>query len=251
MTIVAGRSKDSRDGFLEPTNKPDTPIVRLPYRPRFSQKQGECWVGMRRTHKVGPTDDRAWCYQEGLIARRMLIFGEQQLSFRYRERHVFEDGSWRSISDEDDDRYCLSFLSQYLPPSEAFENGKLPRESEVGIESRKANSRRAFDSITNRWYDVAEEYSIRSTHDPADTHGACSGLVLRFHQAFTELFNLEPGRPRYIAGLWDIDMLNGLLWITDPSLSAVPRRQAEGGSCEDIRRAPTWSWMALTGPKYQ
>ena len=206
---------------------------------------------MRRNYKIGPTDYRAWCFQEGLIARRMLIFGEQQLSFRCRERHVFEDGSWRAISDADDDWYCLSFLSQYLPPSEASKDGKLPREFEVGIESRQAKSSRSFDPIRNRWYAIAEEYSIRSFYDPADIHGAFSGLVIRFQQALSRRYNVEPCRIRYMAGLWDIDMLNGLLWLTDPSLSAIPRRQAKNGSWEEIRRAPTWSWMALTGPKYR
>lgn len=116
LTIVAGRGKDARDGFLEPKYKSTVPEAQLPYRSP-EKPDSACWINLSRNYDIGPTNNRAWCYQESLIARRMIIYGEQQLSFRCCERFEYEDGRYQLIG-ESDGWYNLSFLAQNPSPKD-------------------------------------------------------------------------------------------------------------------------------------
>ncbi len=107
LTIVAGRSDDSRHGFLKPLHDPGV-YVQVPYLSADRPDLKTCCIGRPRNHRVGPTTGRGWCYQEVLMSRRMIIYGEQQLSFRCRERHDFEDGHFEFVG-ASDDWYDLAF----------------------------------------------------------------------------------------------------------------------------------------------
>lgn len=97
---------------------------------------------------------------------------------------------------------------------------------------------------------MTEEYSSRSFFDATDNHAALSGLVLRFQQAITKRFG--PGRNRYMAGLWELDIVRGLLWASRRVMRGdCPPLQEPERKGQRIRRAPSWSWMSLVGPVSQ
>ena len=103
------------------------------------------------------------------MSRRMLIYDAQQLSFRCRKYHISEDGSWTDLLEEDD-RYPLSFLTQYQPPIRENSSGQPtePRPNVYRVPIRSV------------WYDLTQNNSARSFDDCYDNHAAFSGAALRF-----------------------------------------------------------------------
>lgn len=260
LTIIAGRSRRSKDGFLQldPRSRPSVPDARLQYQSRVAGIT-HCRIALMRNHLIGPTDNDSWCLQEFLMARRMLIYGEQQLSFRCRKLHQFEDGDCQFIG-IDDDWYDLSFLAGFIAILEDNEEPEShPRaqieklSSEVNpakVHSQPRPNPNELDGVLRRWYVMTAEYSSRTSKYPTDNHAAISGVVLLFQAAMIQRFG--PNAHKYLAGLWEIDMFCGLLWrsrrIMEPSLPALRGPTWEG---QAVQRAPTWSWMALEGPVYQ
>ncbi|KAF4438212.1 hypothetical protein FACUT_5077 [Fusarium acutatum] len=243
LTIVAGASRDARDGFLDIGSSPVEAACQVPYQCAEGNEEASCWLNLPRERSVGPTTERAWCYQESLMARRMIIYGQQQLIFRCREREEFEDGASLNASD--------------LP---SVQEDHKPR-NRIQVDSRPATygspsfgrGKRAFvitdttDPVLRRWYSVTMEYSTKSFYDPSDNHAAFSGVVRLFKQALVNRFG--HGSDRYMAGLWESDMICGLLWrsrrIVEDHLPALRVPEYKGKA---IRKAPSWSWMALVGP---
>ncbi|KAI2621817.1 heterokaryon incompatibility protein-domain-containing protein [Hypoxylon sp. NC1633] len=224
LTVVAGRSDDSRKGFLkyqnnpamDPKNAPSAVKCELP-----GGKTDACLLGIERSQDVGATDTRAWCFQEAILSRRMLIFGTEQLSFRCRECIYFEDGKFRACGDRNE-------WYDYTIP--------------------KDWTRRA--DVLNAWYEIAVEYSKRDFFDPCDNFAAISGVAQQFQSALRE----NNVKPRYLAGLWESDMIRGLLWksmrLIDETQPPLRKPIAVSGAHQnqEIRTAPSWSWLGLRGP---
>jgi hypothetical protein len=212
-----------------------------------------CFICPSRSRKTGPTDDRGWCYQESLIAKRMIIYGEEQLSFRCRARQDFEDGMWWSF-EEMDDWYKSSFLLQDRPTQNDIQT-RQPRGIKLAGYELEAQIPGIFspfllvDSILRSWYLMVMGYSSRSFFDPTDNHAALSGIVYQYQAALARRFG--DNKKRYMAGLWEMDLLMGLYWkslhMKDPSLRALEVPVRNGVT---VQRAPSWSWMALGGPIY-
>ena len=97
------------------TCSPEVLTVQFPHRGSHGPGSSNWWINLPRNEEIGLVDQRVWFFQGSLMSRRMLIYGAQQLSFRCRKRHIFEEGSWTDL-EEEDDRYPLSFLAQYQPP---------------------------------------------------------------------------------------------------------------------------------------
>ncbi|KAI9799979.1 MAG: hypothetical protein M1833_003508 [Piccolia ochrophora] len=247
LTIVAGRSDDSRRGFLEPMYE-SSHCAQVPYRSIERPDLKTCWIGLPRHRRTGPTSDRGSCYQEALMSRRMIIYGEQQLSFRCRERHDFEDGHFEFVG-ASNDWFHLGFQN-----SDDKGDKTLAESAEI-MAGRGTPIHKAYkpEALTRRllspWYRITSEYSCLSFFDPTDNHAALSGLVFQFQKAFDKRFG--PGSSGYMAGLWERDMPGALLWrsrrIVDPDLPALQYPIQNGVA---VYRAPSWSWMALKGPVY-
>jgi Heterokaryon incompatibility protein (HET) len=221
LTLVAGRSNDARNGFLKSTYNLGLPHATIPFRLPDCRDLAECQVGPTRKHLNGPIDERGWCFQESLLSRRMIIYGKEQLSFCCRDYHNFEDGKRDSL-ESSDEWYNLSVLK--LDPI---------------ITKWKTRD------ILATWYAMTNQYSTRGFFDPRDIHAALCGPVMRFQKALHKIHTSH----RYMAGLWEADMIRGLLWRSDrirylrsPGLKDP---EYEG---KQVYRAPSWSWMALVGP---
>ncbi|KAJ9605660.1 hypothetical protein H2200_009509 [Cladophialophora chaetospira] len=180
LTLVAGRSDDSRLGFIEQVST--IPGIRC--RLRYSRPGTEipddshCFVSLRRSQATGPVDQRAWCFQESVLARRMIVYGEQQLSFRCRHRSDWEDGNYILYRWSAGGRYDIS--------ADALKDPHLTKEA-----------------ILKRWYALSMHYSTKDIFDATDNFAALAGVAVRFQEALGS---------RYLAGLWEADMIRGLLW---------------------------------------
>ncbi|KAI5927180.1 heterokaryon incompatibility protein-domain-containing protein [Camillea tinctor] len=223
LSIVAGRSNNSLEGFLKHTAR-FSPGCEIPYsRPHADIPSGACcYLTLRRSKATGPVDQRAWCFQESVLSRRMIIYGEQQLSFRCRQCIVYEDGDFHIYRWGASGRYDLSY-DALLDPN------------------------LTTSTVLKRWYELSHQYATRDLFDPTDNFATLAGIAFRFQKAL---------KCRYLAGLWEDDMIRGLLWrsrriIGGPHTSSALRKPigvsgaSKGGP---VVRAPSWSWLALLGP---
>jgi hypothetical protein len=81
------------------------------------------------------------------------------------------------------------------------------------------------------------DYSPRQLTFPSDKLPAISGLASKFH-GIAEACNRGS---RYLAGLWEKDLMMELSWRLDTkqeSFHPIPREY----------RAPSWSWASVDGP---
>ena len=224
LTIVAGRSNNSLDGFLNQTFEPSLPPCTLVYsKPDVAlPSESCCFIGLQRSSATGPVDTRAWCFQESVLSRRMIVYGEQQLSFKCREHDEYEDGRYSIHRWGTGGRYDLS--------TDALTDQQLTK-----------------NEVLKRWYELTALYSIRDLFEPRDNFATLSGVAYRFQKALG---------CRYLAGLWESDMICGLLWksrrILSGNHSKAALRKPVGVRGDDkgniIVRAPSWSWLALQGP---
>ncbi|KAF2143125.1 uncharacterized protein K452DRAFT_247513 [Aplosporella prunicola CBS 121167] len=227
LTIVTGISDHSQKGFLNLVSEPDIPSVPMPYSHPMveTEETPYCHVGLSRLPDIGPVNDRAWCFQESVLSRRMMIFGKEQLSFKCREHSQFENGAYYHYKWGEGGRYDL------------FTNVS-------------ATERFGLSDILDRWYELAGQYSLRDVYDPLDNFATVSGIAQRFHGALN---------CRYLAGLWERDMVRGLLWrsarllgFQDPNRSLRRPIGVKGSDKGNpITRAPSWSWLALIGSTSQ
>ena len=156
-----------------------------------------------------PLIDRAWAFQEHILAPRLLQYTATEIMWECNESLTCECGR------VDPDRY-----------------------------QRKRPAPRATNSIEDatvfaEWRQTVRSYTMRSLTYPSDKLPALSGLARRTQQ------RLLPGtnghsNDTYLAGLWERELLTGLGWIAigDPIdwSRATPYR------------APTWSWASVEGP---
>ncbi len=223
VTLVAGRSDDSRQGFIE--HDPNLPSMscKLRYsRPGTTVPDDSyCFVALQRSQATGPVDRRAWCFQESTLARRMVVYGEQQLGFKCRQRSDWEDGGYTLYRWGSGGRYDIS--------AAALEDPSLGKED-----------------IMKRWHQLTMQYSTKNVFDPSDGFAALAGVAVRFQQAIG---------CRYLAGLWEDDMIRGLLWksrrlLVGPHSHDGMRKPigVKKHAGREIVRAPSWSWLALQGP---
>lgn len=78
--------------------------------------------------------------------------------------------------------------------------------------------------MLERWYSIVEDYEKRLLSDGDDLFPAIAGLA--------EEIERQTGLT-YLAGLWEEDIHQGLLWISFRAVNAPM-----------LYRAPSWSWAA-------
>ena len=209
VTIAASSSENSRAGcfFYRDTNPP----VALNY-PSSDRPAGVVYVtrpskSFEETVNSGPLNRRAWVFQERLLSRRILHYGKDQLHWECQETCLSENGHEVLA-----DHYYKSdsiLSSTTISASHQVEQGSLYKD----------------------WYEMVEAYTQRRLTRDSDKFPALSGLVNVFARLSGD---------RYVAGLWERDLMVGLLWRA--SYSEQPRLQRP-----PLYRAPSWSWAALEG----
>ncbi len=231
LTLVAGRASDSTKGFVANPYRPVIEHRRLEYINPATPSAGpsEVFVGLPRSRETGPVSDRAWCFQESLLSRRSIVFGAEQLCFRCQERSVFEDGE---VTANREGRYILNEFPSRMTDSVAHQ-----------------------ETMLRQWYWLVDQYSFRSIFDPHDIFAALMGLARAVQKQLG---------CRYLAGLWEADLVRGLLWLgRNDVVFGAPRGKGKLALTRPVERntkkpahvlgrpatrAPSWSWASVEGP---
>jgi hypothetical protein len=233
LTLVAGRTSDSTKGFIANPFRPIIEHRRLAYtNPDTPQADpSECFVGLARSQELGPVNDRAWCFQEYLLSRRSIVYGAEQLCFRCQEQTHFEDGTISASEAKEAGRYILTDFAK---------TGADPVATK--------------EMMLRRWYSLVDQYSFRSIFDPHDIFAALMGLAKAVQKQLG---------CRYLAGLWEDDLVRGLLWLSRNDvvfgapvskrkvlLSRPVERNTKKPHVlgQPATRAPSWSWASVEGP---
>jgi hypothetical protein len=149
----------------------------------------------------GVWNTRGWTLQERILAPRKVIFCKQKTIWECREFRISEDDMRKRDSSIDEvDRSYRRFVGH---PGE---------------------------DMYLLWYAIVQELTRRNLTRDEDKLPALSGLARELSVA---------RRDRYVAGLWESDMIEGLLWrVLDPQdPEHYPAREV------DLRRrGPSWTW---------
>ncbi|KAJ1323750.1 HET domain-containing protein [Microdochium nivale] len=237
LTIIAGRSADARLSFAtlpsaQQKSQPQRPPPCLIPLSRTAggtstgrETDNLVGVGMLRSRLAGPTTSRGWCFQEDLLSRRVIIFGQAQLTYRCRNGKVFEDG---------------------------HRGSKNPMaDLQLVLHSRNRNRDRIgkTDVVLKTWYSLLDGFTLCHLSNPHDVFGSLAALAALVGSAL--------GGSRYLAGLWEVDLVRGMLWVPryqmgvyagtrqDPVTRPQPTALAPGPV---VIRAPSWSWASVQGP---
>ncbi|KAG4431846.1 hypothetical protein IFR05_012663 [Cadophora sp. M221] len=158
-----------------------------------------------------PWSKRGWTLQERILSPRVLYYSSTRMAW--------ECGGNRST---------LDIVSQMR------ENLKL-----LSINQTVASRKRCWDSpltkpsqeFSKLWRDIVKEYSKRELSDSQDKLPALAGVA-------SEISSLSG--QKYLAGLWNNDLIHSLLWCRDFATTPLPPPEKY--------RAPSWSWAAIDSP---
>ncbi|KAK9788208.1 putative Heterokaryon incompatibility protein-domain-containing protein [Seiridium cardinale] len=167
-----------------------------------------------------PLNTRGWCMQERLLAPTILHIGKEQMLWECATNLSYED------------------TTEFHPRRSA---------NAVGIfQDVRVRMLRSPEYSWEDWYLVVEEYTARGLTVSSDKLPALAGAA--------SLFKSHKSTATYIAGLWEEDLSQGLLWGAHYNHSEG--RRVWGYSSADVcsslakpseKRAPSWSWAALDG----
>ncbi|KAI2625200.1 heterokaryon incompatibility protein-domain-containing protein [Xylaria nigripes] len=254
LTVAAGRAATCEDGFLENRLRPAAGPCAIPfYYEKFKGRagvmdekgeMGQIWVSLPRSREDGPVGERGWCLQESLLSFRMLVFAKEQIRFQCREMCIWENG-----------------YASRTPYYELYRDHDLmssslrPNPHPLGLASKGRSAQEQADERLRRqaldfWYkEILWKYTTRKLSDTGDIFAAISGLA----QMVKTLI-----RSRYLGGLWEVDIVRGLLWRPRPLLTRDPRRRPRWQRRMTKRdpdmqtqavplKVPSWSWAAVQG----
>ena len=162
-------------------------------------------TGEPRHFASTPLFARAWCFQERLLARRVVHFADDEMIFECKEK-----------------LWCECTL--LFPEHELYQNFKV----RLAYSLRKESAKARFQA----WYSVLRPYTARSLSFESDRFPALSG--------FARLIAI-PELGSYCAGLWRNELPSGLLWRV---IRALPENNDVIQRPEKYR-APTWSWAGV------
>ena len=97
------------------------------------------------------------------------------------------------------------------------------------MEDDPAPAPRSIESLRKTWLYIVQNYSTRNLTFQSDKFVAISGIARRMHMLL--------GDDTYLAGLWEKNLLQGLLWLADRK-----------GKRNTEYVAPSWSWACMITP---
>ena len=166
----------------------------------------------------GNVDKRGWILQEKLLSKRLLHFGAGTMSFQCCA-DVYLDSSNHSF-----------------PPANYTNEWHAVKESLDQLEYWTPRR------ISNYWFTIVQDYSMRGLTKSVDKLPALSGLARVFGDAL---------KNDYLAGLWRGDLARGLCWRSQWIWEDHPtlRQMIQSTTTGDNEKgndwiAPTWSWAS-------
>lgn len=163
-----------------------------------------------------PLMDRAWLFQELLLARRTFHVCASELIWECKSLCACECGFFDSKTSR--------FAGR--PMSPALERSQLVyvhrKQQLTWIQENRYSTREIHDF----WLKICEQYSTLLLTRPSDRSAALTGLA----NAVERVTN-----GKCVAGIWMEDLPRALLWYGEPRSSPKALRSSD---------APTWSWMS-------
>lgn len=214
LTIAASIATKASSGFLSPRSIP-AKRLKLPF-PCPDGTLGEVDVlptPPRYDDALEPLNLRGWTLQERMLSRRLLIFGEFEIT-------------WQCQSTQGPAAITKTLWSYSGDPP------RLPLELyqiDLPQHLRAPPPPNAVTSQGVQWRRIAEEYSRRQLSFISDRFNAIGGIVSLLQDVWKD---------EYLAGLWKSTILFTSLWCrvgdADISIEADARYLA-----------PSWSWLAI------
>ncbi|TGO16706.1 hypothetical protein BTUL_0025g00620 [Botrytis tulipae] len=168
---------------------------------------------------IAPVNLRSWVVQERLLSPRVLHFSGRQLYWECTELqasesspfglHEYEQANFKTLSPyQHQDKYLTDLNSEPETPSQ--ERQRLTRGFLI-------------------WRSVLPAYTRGKLSKGSDRLIAISAIARELQPLM---------RCRYLAGLWEINLISQLAWHRDRGDSVLPSM---------VYRAPSWSWASVDG----
>lgn len=179
---------------------------------------------------------RAWTFQEALLSQRLLTYGEREISFMCKTTTFFEKGPVAS-SYGGTLRTNVRGPQSFQTPLSKTELATSTKNIDLNSEYQESQSARDLrNHILDEWYRALEtNFCGRLLTNEADMLPALSGVAHKIQP-------LIGGK--YHAGLWECDLLRGLLW---KPRNVISQRKFPRLTRPAVYRAPSWSWASLNG----
>ncbi|KAK5796112.1 hypothetical protein VI817_005397 [Penicillium citrinum] len=162
------------------------------------------------------TSRRGWCLQEQLLSPRFLSYGRWP-TWRCRKATWTDGGYYHSPSNMRDDTETLENLLVDM----IFDETSQPDDCSPVLDVFRTTQ------LYQAWYALVHDYSRREIGLPCDKLPAIGGMAAEFSRLTGH---------RYLAGLWDKNILHDLMWFT----------KAREWSQRPVEwRAPSWSWASV------
>ncbi|KAK7990473.1 HET-domain-containing protein [Apiospora arundinis] len=166
-------------------------------------------------------DKRGWCLQENLLSRRILHFGQTELSWQCREMECCE---------------CTRDVRSSVPEEEAQKDESMLFDDDMITMKNKLLG--GVDMAKN-WLKIVENFTWRHLGEHTDRLPALEG-VARAMMARGHLPESD-----YLAGLWRSHISSELAWFVKPLTDDyTPVKYSKSRRVEGV---PTWSWGSVTG----
>lgn len=160
-----------------------------------------------------PTLQRAWCFQERMLASRIIHFTAAEVIWECKSKIDCECGLRNSS--EVTLKQCL----------------------DISVKKAAATQHCDFTALrttaSKMWWKLVVEYSWLELTNPSDKLPAISGLARLF-----------PKLGMYWAGMWSNELPSSLLWREEPSVGSCEMKKA--GNVVSV--APSWSWASARNP---
>lgn len=189
--------------------------------------------------EYAPVNQRAWVFQERLLAPRVLHFGYNQLAWECREFNMSESHTSNElgIKPSRTNGFIQDARLKHLTPA----MGRSLREARLsGMSDPDQHIRDLY--IYELWKKTVESYSQTALTQHKDRLIALGGIAKLFQE---DLFGVDC-RQIYVAGLWSRYIESQLLWQVNDVYNGnglydnPGKRHSEGG--------PSWSWAAIESP---
>ncbi|KAF2837210.1 HET-domain-containing protein [Patellaria atrata CBS 101060] len=165
---------------------------------------------------IAPLLQRAWVFQERLLAPRTLHLSASEL--------VYECNS--SVSCQCGEIYHTLFRVKTGVYQHILTQENVKSQFAKFCQGKGYDRKGIFDT----WLQIVELYSSLSLTFVSDRAVALAGLASSIS---------EHTKSEYFAGLWTADLPRSLLWATIPEIGTRPERKRISST------APTWSWMSF------
>ncbi|KAL8976878.1 MAG: hypothetical protein Q9205_007210 [Flavoplaca limonia] len=230
LNIAADTARTCHDGIFTIRSEPLVPL-RLPLNSQKHSVRSSMYV-RSGDHNEGwdiilgsasSLSSRAWVFQESVLSPRTLRYGKRQLFWECSQCILGE----MSVAPLIDASKIRGLADAYKTSLKMLLPAGLTQPL-IGKDAPRGKTRSRV-GLYNLWLLVMTKYTQRKLTYSSDKLAALAGVASFFETRIGD---------RYLAGLFEGDILRSLLWrVMDPTQAAAINPAL----------APSWSWASVTG----